>query len=519
MSSDNTNPSAQDLTQARRWLGRWADVEVGDLPGSDELLSGMVPFRGSWKADIQEWAAAVLSADNLPKKIRAGIERLSTAEPSVGALLDIYERADKWARETADNVAIDIAERTFIYLCARGQAPAERALAMLSKAWRSSVGYELRFAWLVGANLHGQGDFLDPGELVQRGLQRIAHAAAATERTVKAIDIVRAGDRPGDDDERVGPAEDVTHAMLEDRGEIITTPLAQLKPPPPPAAVVVPKKPTEPSRATRDAWKAFETIAGKRVLLARRPDVMAARLALQQRFPYATPAILTVLRDLAATDVVRLRPTLFVGPPGAGKSSLAIAIGRALGIGATIYPAAGSTDSSIMGTSAQWSSARACLPLQAVQQARLANPLVIVDEIEKVSLDRRNGSLADALLAMLERTTSRAYRDLSLEADVDLSHVNWLATANKLSEVPGPLRDRFRVIQVNEPGWEHVGDLARNILDDIAAERGLDRRWIEELAADELDVLRTAWDGGSIRKLKRALEVLVDGRDAIIGRA
>ncbi|MDR4305954.1 AAA family ATPase [Chelatococcus sambhunathii] len=518
MSSDTTTPSAQDITQARRWLGRWADVAVGDLPGSDELLSGMVPFRGSWKADIQEWAAAVLSADNLPKKIRAGLERLSTAEPSAGSLLDVHERADRWARETADNVAIDVAERTFIYLCARGQAPAERALAMLSGAWRGGVGYELRFAWLIGANLHGQGDFLDPGELVQRGLQRIEHAAAATERTVKAIDIVRAGERPSDD-EPVGPSEEVIHAMLEDRGEIVTTPLAQLKPPPPPAAVVMPAKPAEPSRATKDAWKSFESLAGKRILLARRPDVVAARLALQRRFPYAAEAILTLLRDLMATDVVRLRPTLFVGPPGAGKSSLAIAIGRALGIGATIYPAAGSTDSSIMGTSAQWSSARPCVPLQAIQQARLANPLVIVDEIEKVSLDRRNGSLADALLAMLERTTSRAYRDLSLEADVDLSHVNWIATANELTEVPGPLRDRFRVVQVNEPGWEHVGDLARNILDDIAAERGLDRRWIEDLAADELEVLRTAWDGGSIRKLRRALEVLVDGRDAIMGRA
>ena len=172
-----------------------------------------------------------------------------------------------------------------------------------------------------------------------------------------------------------------------------------------------------------------------------------------------------------------------------------------------------------MGTSAQWNSARPSVPLDLIRSSGKANPLIVLDEVDKTDTDRRNGALVDALLGFLERGTASRYRDLALEVEVDLSHVSWIATANDLKSVPAPLRDRLRVVTVPDPTWSHVGDLSRRILDDIAAERGLDERWIEDLVPDEMEIVKAAWPGGSLRKLRRALEVLVDGRDQLMGRA
>ena len=69
-----------------------------------------------------------------------------------------------------------------------------------------------------------------------------------------------------------------------------------------------------------------------------------------------------------------------------------------------------------------------------------------------------------------------------------------------------------------EPTWEHLGVLSRQIVDRIAKERGVDSRWFAPLAEDELDLVRQAWPGGSLRQLTRIITTIVDGRDRLIGR-
>jgi ATP-dependent Lon protease len=180
---------------------------------------------------------------------------------------------------------------------------------------------------------------------------------------------------------------------------------------------------------------------------------------------------------------------------------------------------AGAMDSSAMGTSSQWHSARESVPLQLIKRTRVANPAIIWDEAEKASQDRRNGSALDALLPMLERSQAKAIRDPALELEVDLSMVSHFATANSLDGVPRPLRDRMRILQMPEPTWRHLGDLVEGIVTDLMLERGLDGRWVSPLAEDELDLVRQNWPGGSIRQLQRIVTTLVDGREMTWGNA
>jgi ATP-dependent Lon protease len=119
---------------------------------------------------------------------------------------------------------------------------------------------------------------------------------------------------------------------------------------------------------------------------------------------------------------------------------------------------------------------------------------------------------------MLEIDQARRYRDLALEVEVDLSAVSHFATANSVESIPAPVRDRMRILTMPDPGWQHLGTLTRQIVDRIAGERGVDPRFFGALAEDEMELIRQAWPGGSIRKLTRIVATILDGRDRILGR-
>ncbi|SDB74522.1 hypothetical protein SAMN02927895_05249 [Belnapia rosea] len=137
----------------------------------------------------------------------------------------------------------------------------------------------------------------------------------------------------------------------------------------------------------------------------------------------------------------------------------------------------------------------------------------MLDEVEKAGTSRTNGSLPDALLAMLEKRTARCWRDPYLEAPVNMEHVVWLATANDLDGVPSPLRDRFRILSFPAPRAEHLSALAHRLLVNSAIERGLDPRWAPPLDGVELAALAGAWTGGSLRHLARLVSGLAAARE------
>jgi ATP-dependent Lon protease len=92
--------------------------------------------------------------------------------------------------------------------------------------------------------------------------------------------------------------------------------------------------------------------------------------------------------------------------------------------------------------------------------------------------------------------------------------VNYAMTANDVTKLPSPLRDRLRIIRVPSPGVEHISGLARSIMADLAVELNLPAPFLEPLAPDELAVVRRAWgDNGSVRKLQKIVRGTVTARD------
>ncbi len=258
--------------------------------------------------------------------------------------------------------------------------------------------------------------------------------------------------------------------------------------------------------------KELEELTGKALPLVPMPDLGAARAALRAEFPYAVDIIDRILLDIPVRPQVQLRPTILVGSPGCGKSRFARRLLTVLAIPHDVIPCGGLSDGAFAGTGRRWSTGEPSLPAALITRHRIAGPGAVLDEIEKVGTSRHNGQVHDALLAFLESETASRFHDPYVQAPCDLSHVNWLMTANSLEGLSGPLRDRCRVIPFPEPGLEHLPVLSRQIIADVLAEQGLDHRWISPLDAIEMEAIARAWPGGSLRKLRRMIEATLAAR-------
>ena len=282
--------------------------------------------------------------------------------------------------------------------------------------------------------------------------------------------------------------------------------------------IVVPALPSAGETHKGEIFKAWAGIAGTALPLVRRPDLVEARRKLEARGQHTAAAVDTMLRDLAASDVVRFRPTLLIGSPGAGKSALALALATTVGVPSRLISLAGASDSAVGGTSAQWHSAREAPVLQLIRQAKVANPLIVFDEVDKAGTSSHNGNALDAIGIMLERDQAKSFVDPALEVPCDLSMVSFVLTANDISLVPAHVRDRCRIVRVPEPQWRHIAPIVQRIIADIAAERELRPEWFDPLAQDEMQLIKKTWQSGSLRQLRRVVETILDGRDLITGR-
>lgn len=255
----------------------------------------------------------------------------------------------------------------------------------------------------------------------------------------------------------------------------------------------------------------FQGVADRALPVTPAPDPQAVRDALLRGAPWAPAFADAAAQAQVGAPYARLPNLLLVSEPGYGKTSLALAAGEILGLPTTLYSAAGVADGMFGGTSRAYHTGRASVPLQAVRRFGTGTALIVVDEVDKGGTSDHNGSLASALLPYLEKASAGRLYDPYLECEVDLSGVSYVLTANDLSRVPAPLRDRCRVMHLPRPGREHLPVLAPRIAARLCRERGMHD---SEAALDssEVESLYAFWRSGSLRELTACIAVCFDSR-------
>ncbi len=246
-------------------------------------------------------------------------------------------------------------------------------------------------------------------------------------------------------------------------------------------------------------------------------DILAKIDELESRFPNFSEVIKFyheqfALAALLNFPVFAANPLLIAGPPGIGKTAFCQALAKIIQTPFEVVGMSSATAGFVLGgMSSNWADGKPGKIVDVLSTGRLANPMIVVDEIDKAATDSRYDPLG-ALYQLLERETAREFVDEGLEVPIDASRIVWVATANDLTLINDPILSRFAVIHAKRPTPVHMEAVLASIYHNICSEHSWGERFTPELRPDV--VQRIIDSGMEPRIIKREL-VSACGRAAI----
>jgi ATP-dependent Lon protease len=223
----------------------------------------------------------------------------------------------------------------------------------------------------------------------------------------------------------------------------------------------------------------------------------------------------------ATSEVYRLPPTCIIGNAGVGKSRAVKRIceisGYNNGPTSIIMSGAGSTDNRLLiGTARGWGNTTPSMPLALMMDTSCPNPIIVIEEIDKISENTTHGNMINSLLLLTEASTASNWVDECLSVGCDLSKVTWLFTANDKSKINPLLRARLRFLEWPAPRKEDFDVIFKETLYDLAQEFGCMVETLPDIEHIAVQEMRKGYRAGQLsarsltRVIRRALEMAVE---------
>src|SRR5260221_6429829 len=262
--------------------------------------------------------------------------------------------------------------------------------------------------------------------------------------------------------------------------------------------------PQSANEALRALYEKMLRLGGQR--FAVKPSGLPQMQALFEELPNFAEVLEHIRRQLAlcldSEDDVELPPILLLGGPGIGKTQFARRVSQLLGTGYGFVPMSSLTAGWVLsGASSQWKNAKPGKVFDTFLNGEYANPVIVVDELDKASGDGQYDPLG-ALYELLEVETATRFIDEFVELPIDASGAVWLATANDAARVPEPPLNRLTVYEIEPPDDAGSLRIARTIYGEVRNAHDWGRQFPESLSNAALERLAVL----PPREMRRAIQ-------------